>query len=703
MLLQGKAYFLLICFLCLILPAVYSQDQKVADSLTIIYNESMLNDMDRLELLSQLSFNEVKDLNLSLKYAEELINLSIKTGNNKFLHSGYFQKGNKKRLFGDLEEALDAYMKSADAARLDKNARGEGSAYGAIADIYSISNNHHNARLYYNKAIAILRESNDSVALASFILNAGEEFMNNQIYDTAYMYFNESGIIFEKLNYLIGKAYSIGNIGMVYANTGESNLAEKNIKEAIEILEELEDYYPICVYLISMADIYMAKGDERAALNYAMKSLALARQYGLKEQIRDANLKLSELYEQSGNHADSYKYYKNYIIYQDSINNIKTVQSMANLRTDFEVSQKQIEVDLLNQQKQNQRWWLITIATILFSTFVLLFMFYRNIKNKQKANALLQEQKKKVETTLTHLKATQSQLIQSEKMASLGELTAGIAHEIQNPLNFVNNFSEISTELIDEMNEELVEGSKQYAIGSWQSGEEKLKLAAEIAGDIKENLEKISHHGKRAESIVKGMLQHSRTSTGQKELTDINKLADEYLRLSYHGMRAKDNSLSDGQAGFNADFKTNFDPNLPKINVVPQDIGRVLLNLINNAFYAVGIGKTATDEKTTSVETRYALSLQQTPQNQPDYNPTVIVSTKNMASHVEIRVKDNGPGIPLEIKDKIFQPFFTTKPTGQGTGLGLSLAYDIVKAHGGELKVETKEGEGSEFTVILPS
>lgn len=671
MLHKGKGYFLLLSFLCLILPAVYSQDQKVADSLTFIYNEGMLNDTDRLELLRQLSFNEVKDLNLSLKYAEELINLSIKTGNNKFLHSGYFQKGNKKRLFGDLEEALDAYIKSAEIARLNNNARGEGSSYGAIADIYSISNNHPNARLYYNKAIAILRESNDSVALASFILNAGEEFMNSQIYDTAYVYFKESKIIFEKLNYLIGKAYSIGNIGMVYANTGESNLAEKNIKEAIEILEELEDYYPICVYLISMADIYIAKGDKRAALNYAMQSLTLALQYGLKEQIRDANLKLSELYERAGNMEESYKYYKDYITFRDSINSIKTVQSMANLRTDFEVSQKQIEVDLLNHQKQNQRWWLITIAGILFTTFVVLFMFYRNIKNKQKANALLQEQKKKVETTLTNLKSTQAQLIQSEKMASLGELTAGIAHEIQNPLNFVNNFSELSNELIDEMKDEL-------AAGNWQ-------LATEIAVDVKQNLEKINHHGKRAADIVKGMLQHSKTSSGVKEPTDINALADEYLRLVYHGLLAKDKS-------FNSEFKTDFDPTLPKINVIPQDIGRVLLNLINNAFYAVNEKKQQHAKDLSGFGNLTGLN---------GYEPTVSVCTKKIIGKVEIRVVDNGNGIPLKIMDKIFQPFFTTKPTGQGTGLGLSLSYDIVKAHGGELRVETKEGEGTEFIISL--
>ncbi|MDX2049122.1 MAG: ATP-binding protein [Chitinophagaceae bacterium] len=265
-----------------------------------------------------------------------------------------------------------------------------------------------------------------------------------------------------------------------------------------------------------------------------------------------------------------------------------------------------------------------------------------------------------LEETHTNLKATQAQLIQSEKMASLGELTAGIAHEIQNPLNFVNNFSEVSTELVDEMNAEIDKGNTEDA-----------KL---IAQDLKQNLEKINHHGKRAGDIVKGMLQHSRTSSGQKELTDINALCDEYLRLSYHGLRAKDKS-------FNAKFETDFDSTLPKLNVVPQDIGRVVLNLINNAFFAVNEKRTMNNES---------------------YEPTVTVSTKNLGDKIEIQVKDNGNGIPDSIKEKIFQPFFTTKPTGQGTGLGLSLSYDIVKAHGGELKVETKEGEGSEFTIAMP-
>ncbi len=669
---KAKYYFLLISFLWLIFPMAYGQNQKVADSLTIIYDRGMLSDEERLELLNKLSFNELKDLNLSLKYAEELIDLSSKMGNIAYLRRGYFQKGNKKRLFGDLEEAMDAYIKSAEVARLEKNKVGEGNAFGAIADIYSMSNNHPNARLYYNKAIAILRESKDSVALASAILNAGDEFRISQIYDTAYAYFEESEAIFEKLNYLIGKAYSVGNIGMVYASTGDSKQAETKIKEAIDILDKLEDYYPICVYLVSMADIYNEKGDEQAALNYAAKSLELAQKYGLKEQIRDANLKLSELYDQSGNSAESYRYFKNYIVYRDSLNNIKTVQTMANLRTDFEVSQKQLEVDRLSRQRQNQRWGLITIAGILFTTVVLLFMFYRNNKIKQKANVQLQEQKMKVETALINLKATQAQLIQSEKMASLGELTAGIAHEIQNPLNFVNNFSEVSNELIEEMKEELASGDVHEAI--------------EIAGDIKQNLEKINQHGKRAESIVKGMLLHSRGSSGKKELTDINALCNECLRLSYHGFRAKDDA-------FNAEFKTDLDADLPKIDVIPQDIVRVLLNLINNAFQAVS-------SKTLSTE-QAGLA-----QGGSDYKPIVTVSTKLSTLEgglrgVKITVRDNGPGIPNEIKDKIFQPFFTTKPAGQGTGLGLSLSYDIVKAHGGELKVESRGGEGAEFIIKL--
>jgi len=284
--------------------------------------------------------------------------------------------------------------------------------------------------------------------------------------------------------------------------------------------------------------------------------------------------------------------------------------------------------------------------------------------------AALTQQKEELQHTLTELKAAQSQLIQSEKMASLGELTAGIAHEIQNPLNFINNFSEVSSELIDEMETELNKGNKEDAFA--------------IAVDVKQNLEKIIHHGKRADAIVKGMLQHSRTTAGQKEPADVNALADEYLRLSYHGLRAKDKT-------FNAALHTSFDKSIEMINVVPQDIGRVLLNLFNNAFYAVTEKK-----KTTDLEGFKNL------QGLAAYEPTVSVSTKKNNGKLEIKVKDNGNGIPQKIIDKIFQPFFTTKPTGQGTGLGLSLSYDIIKAHGGEIKVETSEAAFTEFIIQLP-
>jgi len=250
-------------------------------------------------------------------------------------------------------------------------------------------------------------------------------------------------------------------------------------------------------------------------------------------------------------------------------------------------------------------------------------------------------------------------------MASLGELTAGIAHEIQNPLNFVNNFSEVSNELLDEMITELENNNKADAIA--------------IADDVKQNLEKILHHGKRADGIVKGMLQHSRSSSAVKEPTDINNLADEYLRLAYHGLRAKDKT-------FNAKFETDFDESIGQINIIPQDIGRVLVNLINNAFYAV------TEKRKKDID---------------GYEPTVTITTKKIADkpdsyRVELKVIDNGNGISQKVLDKIFQPFFTTKPTGQGTGLGLSLSYDIIKAHAGEIKVETKEGEGTEFIISLP-
>lgn len=339
----------------------------------------------------------------------------------------------------------------------------------------------------------------------------------------------------------------------------------------------------------------------------------------------------------------------------------RTVIDKAAIKNVLNASIKEIEIQKQNIEKANNE-------------------INRNLIELDTQKKLIEEQNIELNKALNKLKSTQSQLIQAEKMASLGELTAGIAHEIQNPLNFVNNFSEVSSELVDEL----------------KIKNDKLKIEDEevrdLLDDIAGNLQKINHHGKRAADIVKGMLQHSRTSSGQKEPTDINALCDEYLRLAYHGLRAKDKS-------FNADFKLEADEKLPKINVVPQDIGRVLLNLINNAFYAV-------DKKAKDLPPPPPEGGAKNDQNM--YRPTVTICTTSSKSPlgdlgVKISVKDNGEGIPAHIVDKIFQPFFTTKPTGQGTGLGLSLSYDIVKAHGGELKLNTKEGEGTEFIIVLPT
>ncbi len=337
---------------------------------------------------------------------------------------------------------------------------------------------------------------------------------------------------------------------------------------------------------------------------------------------------------------------------------------------------------LLNINASSQVFSFVIFLSFPMSLMVYVAMRFKEIIKEERKNAMqvvqLSEEKKEkalhqqeilqeevnrqtaeIRTTLENLKSAQHQLIQSEKMASLGELTAGIAHEIQNPLNFVNNFSEVNTELIEEAGEEIDKGNFS-----------EVKI---ILNDIKENEQKINHHGKRADVIVKGMLQHSRSSSGVKEPTDINALADEYLRLAYHGLRAKDKS-------FNATTVTDFYESIGKVNIVPQDVGRAILNLITNAFYAVAEKKKIIGE---------------------GYEPTVTVATKKSAGKILISVADNGNGIPQKVVDKIFQPFFTTKPTGQGTGLGLSLSYDIVKAHGGELKVETKEGVGSVFTILL--
>ena len=422
---------------------------------------------------------------------------------------------------------------------------------------------------------------------------------------------------------------------------------------------------------LSLAKYYAQVNRLDSAIHHATEAyLGASKIRGFEVMQAAANL-LRKTYEQQGNYAKALYYNDLSVAARDSVSGAEKVREVQNLTFKEEQRQQKIlqEIETKRVAYQN-RVKMYSLLAILGGVLLLAFILYRNNQQKQRANALLQAQKEEInsqktqlQSSLETLKSTQAQLIQSEKLASLGELTAGIAHEIQNPLNFVNNFSELSTELAQELQEEVEKSEYDKA------------LIIDLAKDLASNQEKIKHHGQRASSIVKGMLEHSRTSSGVKEPTDLNALADEYLRLAYHGLRAKDNS-------FNATLETYFDPSIPNLEVVPQDIGRVLLNLINNAFYAVS---------------------EKAKQRIEGYQPTVTISSQKLENAIEIRVQDNGNGIPEAIRDKIFQPFFTTKPTGQGTGLGLSLAYDIiVKGHGGVLEVESQDQVGSRFTISLP-
>ncbi len=414
---------------------------------------------------------------------------------------------------------------------------------------------------------------------------------------------------------------------------------------------------------------YQLSNDSKNASRYLL--IALEKSVAEKSTLFQLKYlkELASCYENS-NPALSMQYINKYFTLSDKLEKEGDKFKVAQYEIEQKESEQDQNITALKQEKAIQAATISQRNTIMWISLMALFLIvvsmvflYRQFHNNRK--------------TLRSLRKTQRQLIMAEKMASLGELTAGIAHEIQNPLNFVNNFSEVNTELIDELSEEADKGN--------------LDEVKTIAKDIKENEQKINHHGKRADAIVKGMLQHSRSSSGVKEPTDINALCDEYLRLSYHGIRAKDKS-------FNATIKTDFDNSLSadeagigNINIIPQDIGRVILNLLTNAFYAVDEKKKVSTEVTPFEKVS------------PLYEPTVSISTKRISDKVEIKVTDNGKGIPEKVLDKIFQPFFTTKPTGQGTGLGLSLSYDIVKAHGGEIKVETKEGAGSTFIIQIPN
>lgn len=541
-----------------------------------------------------------------------------------------------------------------------------------LGNLYRSVDNNKLAMTNYLAAMANYNLAGRTQELAEIKMNIGEYYYAVDSLDMAMKYYKESLNDFE--NVADKKYLGAVLLGMadIYVAKGKNELAKSYYSKAVENDEKTGNQSVLIQTKIHLGKLLLKEGDYTSAIKIANEGLAMAQKNGMHRYISEANLLLASCYRAMKDFEKADQFAQLGDAISDSLQTAHqgNIAKFHNAILEENIRNNEKELKQISTQYRRRSYAFIT-GLLLLSIIGLLL--YRNNRQKQKSNRILQK-------TLSNLKSAQSQLIQSEKMASLGELTAGIAHEIQNPLNFVNNFSEVSSELLDEMQEELEKRNTGEAIA--------------LAGDIKQNLEKIIHHGKRADGIVKAMLQHSRSSSGIKEPTDMNALADEYLRLAYHGLRAKDKS-------FNATLKTEFDESLGKINVVPQDMGRVILNLLTNAFYAVNERKKASH-----------------PPGGEQYEPMVILKTSYLPPSEKatrpndpvgrggaclISVSDNGGGIPQAEMDKIFQPFFTTKPTGKGTGLGLSMSYEIVtKGHGGELKVENKEGEGVTFTVILP-
>jgi signal transduction histidine kinase len=532
-----------------------------------------------------------------------------------------------------------------------------------LAILYANSNNYEKSLQYHLLGLQNAKAAGNIIVESIIYNTINRVYLNLKKNDSA---FYSIKLSYDKTMQSGYKRYLgsvLLNTGRTYAAIGDISTAIEYYKKCLTASAEQGYYRGLVAGNLLLADYYSESGKKDSVFTSITNAFSAAQKMNSPDLSLRVYTALSRYYGSRGNNDSTVKYQALIIKINDSLFNVKQAQQFQNI--DFDEQQRKEELQATEKEYKNRLNIYLLLAGLVILIIVSGGLWRRNIF-KQKAYALLQKQKQeidfqksKVEEALGELKATQSQLIQAEKMASLGELTAGIAHEIQNPLNFVNNFSEVNAELLAEVNDQIKQGD--------------LNTLQKIVDNITDNEKKIIHHGRRADSIIKNMLMHSRSNAGQKELTDFNTLADEYLRLSYHGFRAKDKS-------FTARIRKDFDKQVGQVNIIPEDFGRVLLNLFNNAFYVVNENKKKFGDS---------------------YEPIVSVSTKKTDGKVEIRVRDNGGGIPQKVLDKIFQPFFTTKPAGQGTGLGLSISYDIVKAHGGEIKVESKEGEGSEFIIHL--
>jgi two-component system, NtrC family, sensor kinase len=520
----------------------------------------------------------------------------------------------------------------------------------AFSTLYEVTGDTAKQKTELFKARKIAEETNNPLSLSQINLNLGRICLERNNLDSALWYIQRSIDIQEQngTKFLFG--YSLRIMGQIYSKKLDKATAKRYFRDAIRSSKELDNSASLIRAYNELAILLRDEGDIDSSLYYVTESQMIAERVGSSQLLLDVYSIISSIYKHLREPDSTLKYQELVMAKKDSLNETENLKRYLNISFEEQQQLQQLETDRINFRNRVRSYTMLAGITVLL---ILSIILYRNFRHKQRAEA-------KIEKAYKELIATQQQMIQQEKMASLGSLTAGIAHEIQNPLNFVNNFSEVNKELIADLREATSRNDQEQV--------------STILNSLLDNEDKVIHHGKRADAIVKSMLQHSRISSGQKKLTGINGLCDEYVRLAYHGFRARDKA-------FNVRIETNLDSTVPKLSIVPQDIGRVILNLITNAFQAV-------NEKTKS--------------QSHGYEPLVTVSTRNLGDKVEISIRDNGNGIPDSIKDKIFQPFFTTKPTGQGTGLGLSLSYDIVKAHGGTIEVKSKPEEGTEFLVLLP-
>lgn len=604
----------------------------------------------RINIFEGLSFAYLNSSpDTALKYALNGLQLAKDIGHRKGEAICINALGNVYFHIGDNAKALQYYLEYLKIKEELKDKDNISVAYFNISAVYTEEEDYKQALMYLFKAMQLDKRAKDSSAILYDAYSLASNYQRMQKQDSALFYINQSYNLAQLLNDEDMMGAILNTYGEIYLALNDTTQASKYYRASIPYAEGVQDDEVIIANYYGLSKI-LKKTNPDSAILYSTKALNIARRASFFKQVLEISEFATELFKERKQFDSAFYYQQLSIATKDSLFNTEQLRKVQDLKFSEQQRQQSIETARL-KLRSTIKLFIVIFTAITF--LVIAILLWRN--------------NKRVSKTLQKLRATQAQLIQSEKMASLGELTAGIAHEIQNPLNFVNNFSEVSDELLDEVKEELATGN--------------LQLATEIIDDIKQNNEKILLHGKRADAIVKNMLQHSRKSSGQREETDINNLCDKYLRLSYHGLRAKDKN-------FNAEFKTGFDDSIGKINIVPEDIGRVLLNLFNNAFYAV---------------------KPPNPLKGQQWKPLVSVATRKIAplqgkgAKIEIVVSDNGKGIPSNIISKIFQPFFTTKPTGEGTGLGLSLAYDIItKEHNGTIKAESKENEGTNFIVTIP-